>query len=427
MPHTPSEALVSELCRKSFLTLWSEANPIARPGKELCDILVVCAPHVVIFSVKEIAFKETDDRRIDWKRWHKKTIENSAKQIYGAERWIRSASRVIRSDGSLGLRLPISSELIVHRVAVALGGRGEVPIQQGDFGKGFVHVLEDTALRVVLRELDTITDFVDYLAAKEQLFNRASVLMDGQEEDILALYIHQSRQFPVEPDMLVIGDDLWRRITKKPEWKARKDADRESYVWDGLIETLYQLDAPTKPNPVDAQDTLEAALRVMARENRFNRRSLAQSFNEFMGEAAKQRVRSRISPSLSNVRYVFLASGRDEDREARRNELVLRCFVARGLPNFSGDTVVGLATERYLPNAGFSLDAVLFKTPQWTTADQGALEKIQNDLGYFSSPRLSRMTGDEFPKPPAPTKIGRNEPCACGSGRKYKKCHGVKR
>jgi uncharacterized protein YecA (UPF0149 family) len=24
-----------------------------------------------------------------------------------------------------------------------------------------------------------------------------------------------------------------------------------------------------------------------------------------------------------------------------------------------------------------------------------------------------------------PTKIGRNDPCPCGSGKKYKKCHGV--
>ena len=30
------------------------------------------------------------------------------------------------------------------------------------------------------------------------------------------------------------------------------------------------------------------------------------------------------------------------------------------------------------------------------------------------------------PPPPAPSgKVGRNDPCPCGSGKKYKKCHGA--
>lgn len=427
MPLTPSEALVAELCRKSFLTLWSEPNPIARPGKELCDLLVVCDPHVVIISVKEVALKNTANPENDWKRWHKKAIEESSKQIYGAERWIRSANRVMRADGTPGLLLPDQSRLHIHRVAVALGGRGAVHYEQGDFGKGFVHVLDDTSLQVVLRELDTIGDFVEYLSTKEMLLQKAGVVMKGREEDLLALYLHGGRKFPDELDMLVIGDDLWREITKKPEWKARREADRESYVWDGLIETLTELNDPTlggssTTSPTDAQDTLEAALRVMARENRFNRRILAQSFNEFMREAANSRVRSRISPSPSNMCYVFLAGARDEDRDARRKELSIRCFVARGLANFGVDTVVGLATERYVPNAGFSMDAVILNKAKWTQSDQEALERIQRELGYFKNPRSKRVTGDEFPKPLP--KVGRNDPCPCGSGRKYKKCHG---
>ena len=101
MPFTASEAFVTDLCRLSFLTLWSVPNPIVRPGKELCDLLVVCAPHVIIFSVKEIHFKDTGNTLNDWARWRKKAINESIKQIYGAEKWIRRTSRVIHSDGSL--------------------------------------------------------------------------------------------------------------------------------------------------------------------------------------------------------------------------------------------------------------------------------------------------------------------------------------
>jgi hypothetical protein len=95
-----TERLVYRLCRKSFLSLWSYANPQGKtPGKELCDILVVCEPDVIIFSVKEVAFIEEGDELVNQTRWSKRAIEESVKQIYGAERLINSTTYVIRSDG----------------------------------------------------------------------------------------------------------------------------------------------------------------------------------------------------------------------------------------------------------------------------------------------------------------------------------------
>lgn len=399
MPLTPSEALVTLLCQRSFLKLWSESNPRASSGKELCDVLVVCGDDIILISVKEIGLKNTGEPSVDWERWRRKAIDESVKQIYGAERALRTANRVVRADGSVGLALPDAATRRVHRIAVAIGGAGEVPYVNGDFGKGFVHVLDETTLPIVLGELDTITDFVEYLSAKEALLAAGVVpLMEGQEEDLLALYIHQGRKFPADYDLIVVGPNLWESVTSKPEWALRKEADRESYVWDGLIETLHELYDPQHASPVDALDSLEAALRVMARETRFCRRMLAAGFNEFMRDPAAKKIRARIMPSLSGVRYVFLASARDESREDRRRELALRCLVARGLMD-EGDTVVGLATERYAKGAGFSLDAVRITKPTWTPRDQEALEGIQRDLGYFSNPRLTRATGDEFPTP----------------------------
>jgi hypothetical protein len=53
-----AEEFVFHICRETFLSLWSYANPLGKNGKELCDILIVCDPDIVIFSVKEIEFKE---------------------------------------------------------------------------------------------------------------------------------------------------------------------------------------------------------------------------------------------------------------------------------------------------------------------------------------------------------------------------------
>jgi hypothetical protein len=119
-----SEDFVYKICRHSFLSLWSYSNPQGKGGKELCDVLIVCDPDVIVVSVKEIGLGDTDDVSTDWDRWSRRAIDASAKQIYGAERWLKSATRVVKSDGAIGLSLPDPQKRRVHRIAVALGSEG---------------------------------------------------------------------------------------------------------------------------------------------------------------------------------------------------------------------------------------------------------------------------------------------------------------
>ncbi|MBE9591950.1 MAG: NERD domain-containing protein, partial [Proteobacteria bacterium] len=117
-----SEDLVSKLCTKSFLSLWSYSNPRGKDSsKELCDILVVCEPDVIVFSVKEINLTNSGDMSVRWLRWRKKAIEDSCKQIYGAERRISESANVITKEGKVGLSFPHVSCRRIHRVAIALG------------------------------------------------------------------------------------------------------------------------------------------------------------------------------------------------------------------------------------------------------------------------------------------------------------------
>ena len=37
-----TEEFVFNVCQKTALSLWCYANPLAAPGKELCDIMMVC-------------------------------------------------------------------------------------------------------------------------------------------------------------------------------------------------------------------------------------------------------------------------------------------------------------------------------------------------------------------------------------------------
>jgi preprotein translocase subunit SecA len=48
-------------------------------------------------------------------------------------------------------------------------------------------------------------------------------------------------------------------------------------------------------------------------------------------------------------------------------------------------------------------------------------QRTQQNLQYQAGPAQA-----ETPKPVrAGAKVGRNDPCPCGSGKKYKKCHGA--
>ena len=85
---TSSEKYVTELCKRSFLKIWTHPNPIGKKGKELCDCLIVCGSHIIIISVKDIEYKNTGDKT-GMERWERSAIEKSISQIYGAEIWLR--------------------------------------------------------------------------------------------------------------------------------------------------------------------------------------------------------------------------------------------------------------------------------------------------------------------------------------------------
>lgn len=235
-----AEQFVAQLCRNTFLSLWSYPNPLGKGNKELCDLLVVCDPHVLIFSVKQISVPESGDSAVDRDRWQRRAVDDSVKQIYGAERSLATADRVAPNDDMEGLPLPSRGIRRTHRLAVAIGRGDKFPLSSGDFGKGYVHVLDEVSLPIVLTELDTITDFVDYLAAKQKLRKRGTSIIQagGGEEDLLAWYLAHNRSFPERPGLSMFEPGMWAEFCREPEYLAKKNEDEVSYQWDQIIEKL---------------------------------------------------------------------------------------------------------------------------------------------------------------------------------------------
>jgi len=249
-----------------------------------------------------------------------------------------------------------------------------------------------------MRELDTIEDIVEYLTSKENLYlSGKNTLFHGGEEDLLALYLINERQFPEEFDVLIVHDDLWEGLKERGEYQAKKKADEVSYVWDGLIEIICKdiLHGNLEFGP-ELNDS-EISVRAMARENRFSRRILGKSFMDFYELARLEKVRSRIAIGYSDMIYVFLAIPDEEDRSYRKAELTARCLIARGL-NKDRHTVIGLATERYEEGKGYSFDLLNLHIPNWNENLQKQFEYLQKEFGYFSSPQYMEIHEDEYPQ-----------------------------
>jgi hypothetical protein len=394
-PLNPAEDFATRVCLRSCLSLWCYSNPRGKGGKELCDVLVVFEPHVIIISVKDIPLKQ--DTYTEWQRWQRRAVEESVKQLYGADRWLTSADRVRRRDGTPGLPLPAPSERLIHRIALACGGAGEIPTASGDFGKGFVHVMTEQAFFDVLRELDTIGDLVSYLTAKEALITRGcSVVIEGSEANLVGLYLFHGRTFPPDCDRMIVDDGIWSEIAAKPEFQRRKELDRESYAWDALIEALIDPNADAIEGSSIELTDLERALRAMAMESRFARRVLGQGLRTFIIAAQAGQIRSRALVGPSGVIYVLVYFRAGEDAQCRRAELGNRCFLARHVVG-RGDTIVGVGLGEYQPGTGSTSDLIYLQLPDWSSADDDHAVQMKAALGFFDKATVRQSHEDEFP------------------------------
>src|SRR5206468_3220014 len=117
---TPSEKLLAELCDRSFLSLWSYPNLFKKKGKELCDLLVLFGNDAVVFSDKSCGYPNSGNSALDWTRWYRRSLADSAHQLYQAERWLRTYPDKVFLDAACNTPLPISlssqTALRVHRV-----------------------------------------------------------------------------------------------------------------------------------------------------------------------------------------------------------------------------------------------------------------------------------------------------------------------
>ena len=397
---TDSERALASLCERSFLGFWSYANLFRDQGggKELVDLVVVCGEHIILFSDKSCDFPETGDDKRDWARWYRRAVGGSAKQIAGAERWIRRFPDRIFMDARCTLKFPLplpsTDQCKFHRVVVALGAVDRCKaamstkngslywtpsivgdehwnvtqhdvrpfhIGQTDDSTSVLHVLNDFTLPLLLSELDTITDFVDYLEFKEQLFRTINIGTVAGEENLLSFYLSgflntdywdRLKKEATGNFCLDIGSAAWEEYENSITYHERKYALQYSRIWDGIVNEFatHSFGGTLIEGPKPVADN-EYFFRHMAKESRIARGFLTALMLERWSFSAGDRVHYRIAESPSNAKllYVFvfvpnLCQSESEYREIRQEYLTNYCFLV-GRKNTNFELVLGIATQ----------------------------------------------------------------------------------
>jgi hypothetical protein len=491
---TEAERYLKQLCDHTFLSLWSysgifrdQGNEQIGEGKEVCDLLVVFENHIIIFSDKDCAFPNSGNTNLDWCRWFRRAVQNSAKQIWGAERWIRTHPDRMFLDRACTQKFPIDlpnlSTTKFHRILVAhdsserckreIGGSGSLiinpniiadmhydatkstfrpfNIDQIDPAKGFVHVLDDSSLDIVLRTLDTISDFVEYLTKKEEFTLRGRLGYAASEEDLLAYYLvrvneREEHDFIVPPNQakLVVEAGHWNKFARNSQRLAQLRANEISYAWDALIESFSKhiIGGTQYFASPEGVNNGEKSIHFLARESRTRRRMLASALLEIIGKKVPDGTRYTriVMPSHpGDPYYVFLLLPQpkrvsyEKYREVRRGFLEACCRVLKlRYPN--AEDIMGIAMAPGISEES-SEDAVYFDARHWTKEDQEDALELQRNLDLFQDLRGFATRVQEYPDVSAELDMvraqpikqqikgrERNLPCPCGSGKKYKKC-----
>ncbi len=468
---TKSERYLAKLADRTFLNLWAYPNVYRdeivnghRTGKELCDLLVVCGKHIIIFSDKENGWSEDKDTNVAWVRWYKRAVQKSVKQIRGAERWINEHPDRIFIDPACTQRLPIELPTIEKRkikaIAIARGAyKASSEFFNGDSGsfmiqpniKGgkhfdssspdffpfrvgdvdpdgsFIHVMDDLAFDVVMRELDTITDFTDYLEKKEKFIRSGYLGLASGEEDLLAYYLEHltgtenihgfphpdGRPWEARDHLAIDGG--YTEMLKSSQYKRKKEADENSYIWDRLIEafTNHLLAGTTivpDGKPLDVSK-YEIGVSIMANEPRLHRRMLGKGIIEVLEEktpSVERKINRRFRSMLplperpeDKIGYVFMTlehpsremkGGYEKYRKVRSDMLLVYCLgLLKKYPNIK--TIVGVATEPMEnPRAlnGSSEDMVFAEQPpEWTPELEADLAADLKDLDILKEENIN--------------------------------------
>jgi hypothetical protein len=417
------------------------------PTQELCDLLVICGDYVIMFSDKSSDFQFDEDEQIAWRRWYRRAITKSVRQLGGVVRHLFELQTPIYKDESctvpLGIPIPPPERALVYRVAVVslskevndanppqpfmatdgavIGdqhvGDGATPFRLGDVSPDseFVHVIDVAGLWAVLSQLDTITDFARYLDARRAFIRGQPGNSAANEWCMLTRYLlsftEDGDPLPLDstnPGYTHLGNAEWQAESTKAAFTARKEANRDSYLWDFLVNRQAEMverqsfEFSTYSSVGDA----ERVVRHLALETRLHRRMLGKAWKEACLIAAPDQganIRTVPHNDRDAPTYVFLTVKQpdwltyDQYRQ-RRRDLLKNMVLASLIDVPTSKVIIGIASELgQLPD---SYDLLHFNVAEDANHDSlqaDAKACWDSKKRFFGGPRLAVFDERDIP------------------------------
>lgn len=476
-----SEGKLINLADNAFLGLWSYANIHSdegysknKTGKEVCDLLVVFGEDVIIFSDKSVKFNMDIDVSVAWKRWFRGSVIDSSRQLYGAEKFIKENAQRLYVDKNCTVKFPveINNNSHFHLVSVTDNISGPAKkhfdsISKGSSGtlvnafiydaeeclenvfcvgdlypnKTFIHVLDEISLTLLLTELNTATDFITYLKAKEKAVREQRLAISLGEEEILACYLQGDKKIITDEllrtgALVSIPEGEWNHYAKSFEYQHANSMKKGSIFWDSLIDNCSKSILSANVGYFRDKPFLmhEAAAREVAKESRASRYYLSKCFKEKLDSVPSHITSSMLveSPDEPGKFYLFLLVPHKDDvdylKYRKRRVALIEIFYPIAFARHKQiKKIVAIATETK-NSKGRSEDFMYIHFHKSMTRDERSeIIKATKDMNVMSDfvPWSKPAPARHYtPANSNVQKLGRNEPCFCGSGKKYKKCHG---
>lgn len=272
-------------------------------------------------------------------------------------------------------------------------------------------------LFVLKRLLPTPGEFAHYMEVRQAVAGiRRAHLFD--EVDHLGAYLKKNRfdldiseQLKDGKANLVIWDGM-----SEPVDRAFEGADWDSQPFptqefpDEILKMLSALDARRATGWLAA----ESHIRDLGEDGR---RNLAKMLSDCRQTLDKHPSRYFSLYGEGQPLFVWLQRhGEPVDWTVARNKAAAVALAVKA------PTLLGVVVEASADGTYHRAQPLAVTAPSERTEENGC---IYDDAARIAQP--ARTVRLEPPRPPAPAptkKTGRNEPCPCGSGAKFKKCHG---
>jgi hypothetical protein len=379
------------------------------------DVLVLFGDRVVIVQAKSkrltLESRKGNDGRI--RDDFKKSVQDSYDQgLTCAEKITDPNVKFVGSDGR-EIRVPDRvSEIYVmcvvadHYPSLQFQSRQFLKYKQSDVIQSPM-VLDVFALDAITEMLPSPLRFLSYINRRVSYTER---LMATHETVILSYHLKKNLWIDEDVNMLMLGDDI--SVDLDVAMAVRRDGVNGQRTPDGILTRLNSTAVGRIISAIESRPepgVIDFGFLLLAMSGKATTDASA-GLDRAARLARRDGQTHDISLGFNSPKSGFTVHCSADPLPVAEARLRSHCQIRKYRQKANSWFGVCLHPSDQSLRFGFKLDYEWQKDPQ--------LERIADDADRSVS--LTEAIEASAKRP----KVGRNDPCPCGSGRKYKKCHG---